>query len=96
MDWISQCSIWGPTCEGLDQVIDLLKLARMKMGDWITFENMEPTQYLQLVHLTDSRFKKCLLSPTEELGNCISYYFFELFLLLFFRYLLYNYFLGTI
>ncbi|VVC36127.1 Hypothetical protein CINCED_3A009577 [Cinara cedri] len=36
----SPCSIWGPTCDGLDQVIDQVNLPRMKMGDWIIFEDM--------------------------------------------------------
>lgn len=40
MSPISQSSIWGPTCDGLDQVIDLVNLPLMKMGDWIIFEDM--------------------------------------------------------
>ncbi|XP_050524320.1 ornithine decarboxylase 1-like [Daktulosphaira vitifoliae] len=33
-------SIWGPTCDGLDQVIDSVNLPKMNMGDWIIFEDM--------------------------------------------------------
>lgn len=33
-------SIWGPTCDGLDQVIDSVLMPEMKLGDWIVFENM--------------------------------------------------------
>lgn len=40
MSQIFQSSIWGPTCDGLDQVIDLVNLPLMKMGDWIIFEDM--------------------------------------------------------
>lgn len=33
-------SIWGPTCDGLDQVIENMLLHEMELGDWIIFENM--------------------------------------------------------
>ncbi|XP_014232713.1 ornithine decarboxylase-like [Trichogramma pretiosum] len=33
-------SIWGPTCDGLDQVVDNVMLHEMELGDWIIFENM--------------------------------------------------------
>ncbi|XP_060536968.1 ornithine decarboxylase 1-like [Cylas formicarius] len=33
-------SIWGPTCDGLDQVVLDVQLPEMKVGDWIVFENM--------------------------------------------------------
>lgn len=40
MSPVTQCSIWGPTCDGLDQVVDLVNLPLMQMGDWIVFEDM--------------------------------------------------------
>lgn len=33
-------SIWGPTCDGLDKVIDDVRLPEMQIGDWIVFEDM--------------------------------------------------------
>jgi hypothetical protein len=33
-------SIWGPTCDGLDQVVEKTLLPLMSVGDWIIFENM--------------------------------------------------------
>ena len=33
-------SIWGPTCDGLDQVVEEVLLPEMQIGDWIVFENM--------------------------------------------------------
>ncbi|XP_012283835.1 ornithine decarboxylase [Orussus abietinus] len=33
-------SIWGPTCDGLDQVVDNILLHEMDLGEWIIFENM--------------------------------------------------------
>ncbi|KAF7266732.1 hypothetical protein GWI33_019953, partial [Rhynchophorus ferrugineus] len=33
-------SIWGPTCDGLDQVVENMMLPEMKMGEWIMFEDM--------------------------------------------------------
>lgn len=33
-------SIWGPTCDGLDQVVENIMLHEMDLGDWIIFENM--------------------------------------------------------
>ncbi|CAG9860321.1 unnamed protein product [Phyllotreta striolata] len=35
-----ESSIWGPTCDGLDQVIESAVLPDMKIGDWIVFEDM--------------------------------------------------------
>lgn len=33
-------SIWGPTCDGLDQVVDHVLMPSMSVGDWLIFENM--------------------------------------------------------
>lgn len=33
-------SIWGPTCDGLDLVVENVLLHEMDLGDWIIFENM--------------------------------------------------------
>ncbi|XP_072387904.1 ornithine decarboxylase 1-like [Diabrotica undecimpunctata] len=33
-------SVWGPTCDGLDQVIEHAMLPEMKIGDWLVFEDM--------------------------------------------------------
>jgi len=33
-------SIWGPTCDGLDQVIDETLLPELHVGDWLVFEDM--------------------------------------------------------
>lgn len=33
-------SIWGPTCDALDQVVPQLKVRKMTIGDIIYFENM--------------------------------------------------------
>ncbi|XP_022243011.1 ornithine decarboxylase-like isoform X2 [Limulus polyphemus] len=34
------CSLWGPTCDTLDQIIEKCTLPIMTVGDWIMFENM--------------------------------------------------------
>jgi len=34
------CSIWGPTCDGLDRVAANIGLPLMDVGDWLVFENM--------------------------------------------------------
>jgi len=34
------CSIWGPTCDGLDQVMTDARLPVMNIGDWIVWKNM--------------------------------------------------------
>ncbi|CAL4067019.1 unnamed protein product [Meganyctiphanes norvegica] len=34
------CSIWGPTCDGLDQVVMEARLPKMAIGDWIIWKNM--------------------------------------------------------
>ncbi|XP_065123488.1 ornithine decarboxylase 1-like isoform X2 [Paramisgurnus dabryanus] len=35
-----QCSIWGPTCDGLDRIVEQCSLPDMQVGDWLLFENM--------------------------------------------------------
>ncbi|KAF4519794.1 hypothetical protein B566_EDAN009046 [Ephemera danica] len=37
---LSLGSVWGPTCDGLDQVTGPLMLPEMQVGDWIAFPNM--------------------------------------------------------
>uniref|UniRef100_A0A1B6CXQ9 ornithine decarboxylase n=2 Tax=Clastoptera arizonana TaxID=38151 RepID=A0A1B6CXQ9_9HEMI len=34
------CSVWGPTCDGLDQVIENCILPEMDIGEWVVFKNM--------------------------------------------------------
>ncbi|KAB0390417.1 hypothetical protein E2I00_012792 [Balaenoptera physalus] len=34
------CSIWGPTCDGLDRTVERYNLPKMHVGDWMFFENM--------------------------------------------------------
>ncbi|KAJ9592498.1 hypothetical protein L9F63_015815 [Diploptera punctata] len=33
-------SVWGPTCDGLDQVTEMALLPLMSVGEWIIFEDM--------------------------------------------------------
>jgi ornithine decarboxylase len=33
-------TIWGPTCDGLDQVTGPLMLPEMDIGEWFVFQNM--------------------------------------------------------
>ncbi|ERL89919.1 hypothetical protein D910_07278, partial [Dendroctonus ponderosae] len=33
-------SVWGPTCDGLDRVIEDISLPDMNIGDWMVFEDM--------------------------------------------------------
>ena len=36
-----RCSIWGPTCDGLDCIAPSLQLpVVLEVGDWLYFENM--------------------------------------------------------
>jgi ornithine decarboxylase len=35
------CSVWGPTCDSIDCVRDLVQLPKgLKVGDWLVYENM--------------------------------------------------------
>ncbi|KAK2843637.1 hypothetical protein Q7C36_011852 [Tachysurus vachellii] len=34
------CSIWGPTCDGLDRIVELCTLPDLQVGDWLLCENM--------------------------------------------------------
>ncbi|KAJ7991038.1 hypothetical protein DPEC_G00293100 [Dallia pectoralis] len=34
------CSIWGPTCDGLDRIAEHCILPDMQVGEWLLFENM--------------------------------------------------------
>ncbi|XP_061650534.1 ornithine decarboxylase [Phyllopteryx taeniolatus] len=33
-------SIWGPTCDGLDRIVEQCDLPDLHVGDWLLFENM--------------------------------------------------------
>ncbi|XP_069827479.1 antizyme inhibitor 2 isoform X3 [Dendropsophus ebraccatus] len=33
-------SLWGPTCDGLDQIAENLQLPELQVGDWLLFDNM--------------------------------------------------------
>ncbi|XP_056420162.1 ornithine decarboxylase [Hyla sarda] len=33
-------SIWGPTCDGLDRIVERFDLPELHVGDWMLFENM--------------------------------------------------------
>ncbi|XP_029451750.1 ornithine decarboxylase [Rhinatrema bivittatum] len=33
-------SIWGPTCDGLDRIVECFDLPELYVGDWMLFENM--------------------------------------------------------
>lgn len=35
-----ECSIWGPTCDGLDQVMSKATLPRLSCGDWLVWSDM--------------------------------------------------------
>lgn len=37
---VTQASVWGPTCDGLDQVCNNIPLPEMNIGDWLIFEDM--------------------------------------------------------
>ncbi|KAI5639205.1 pyridoxal-dependent decarboxylase, pyridoxal binding domain-containing protein [Phthorimaea operculella] len=34
------CSVWGPTCDGLDCVLPSTRLPPLKVGDWLVFKDM--------------------------------------------------------
>ncbi|KAL4624219.1 ornithine decarboxylase-like [Arapaima gigas] len=34
------CSIWGPTCDGLDRIVEQCLLPDLQLGDWLLFDNM--------------------------------------------------------
>ncbi|KAM8914048.1 ornithine decarboxylase isoform 1-T1 [Spinachia spinachia] len=34
------CSIWGPTCDGLDRIVEQCDLPDLQVGDWLVFDNM--------------------------------------------------------
>ncbi|XP_076155759.1 ornithine decarboxylase [Alosa pseudoharengus] len=34
------CNIWGPTCDGLDRIVENSTLPDLQVGDWLLFENM--------------------------------------------------------
>lgn len=34
------CSLWGPTCDSMDQILENALLPDLMVGDWVVFENM--------------------------------------------------------
>lgn len=37
---VSACSVWGPTCDGLDCVLPATRLPALGVGDWLLFRDM--------------------------------------------------------
>lgn len=37
---ISRCSLWGPTCDSMDRIIEECYLPNLDVGDWLVFEDM--------------------------------------------------------
>lgn len=37
---LESSSLWGPTCDSLDQVCDNVLLPELNIGDWVVFEDM--------------------------------------------------------
>lgn len=37
---IMKSSIWGPTCDALDRIIEEVEMEELDIGDWVTFDNM--------------------------------------------------------
>lgn len=37
---ISRCSVWGPTCDSMDCIIEECQLPNLDVGDWLVFEDM--------------------------------------------------------
>jgi len=35
-----KCSIWGPTCDGLDCIVQECLMPKMSTGDWMVFKDM--------------------------------------------------------
>lgn len=35
-----ECSMWGPTCDGIDQILDCGALPELAVGEWVVFEDM--------------------------------------------------------
>ncbi|KHN86557.1 Ornithine decarboxylase [Toxocara canis] len=50
------CSIWGPTCDGLDQVEKCRMMPQLSTGDWLYYENMGA--YTQSAATTFNGFEK--------------------------------------
>ncbi|KAL3868356.1 hypothetical protein ACJMK2_041170 [Sinanodonta woodiana] len=40
MDLTYECSLWGPTCDGLDCILSKTHLPELKIGDWLYFLDM--------------------------------------------------------
>jgi len=34
------CSLWGPSCDGLDCIVPEMYLPNLKVGSWLYFTNM--------------------------------------------------------
>lgn len=37
---LTKCSLWGPTCDSTDRIMEFCTLPRMEVGEWVVFENL--------------------------------------------------------
>uniref|UniRef100_A0AC34QWU4 Ornithine decarboxylase n=1 Tax=Panagrolaimus sp. JU765 TaxID=591449 RepID=A0AC34QWU4_9BILA len=50
------CTVWGPTCDGLDQVEESTQMRQMKVGEWLYYRNMGA--YTSVASSTFNGFEK--------------------------------------
>ena len=64
-----ECSMWGHTCDGLDQILDCGTLPELAVGEWVVFEDMGA--YTISISTAFNGFQKpnSFFYVTEECGN---------------------------
>lgn len=47
-------SLWGPSCDALDQVVEHCLLPELSVGDWLVFKNMGASGHEETAVISDS------------------------------------------
>ncbi|XP_013783566.1 ornithine decarboxylase-like [Limulus polyphemus] len=62
------CSLWGPTCDKLDQIVKKCSLPVLTVGDWLMFENMGA--YNMTLASNFDNFQKLSVKTILSIGTC--------------------------
>lgn len=59
------CSLWGPTCDQLDQVVEHCLLPELNPGDWVIFSNMGANTLGESLSAVQKPYVHYVISPSD-------------------------------
>lgn len=67
--YLYKCSMWGPTCDGIDQILDCGTLPELSVGEWVVFEDMGAYTVSAATSFNGFQRPRSFYYATEEQGH---------------------------